>query len=374
MQKQRTVTMLQLSMSLGTTIIGVGVLAFPRITVEYVGTGAPITTMAAVALMLAGGLILAYLGAQHPDETLFEYADTLVGKWVGGIILVAIVAYFIELGALAAREFGEVVVTSVLQRTPLEVTTLVMLAIAATAARNSVAVFTRILTFYMPLVYFPTLVVVALTLKSADITHIMPVFGFMYETTWTKVANATLVVAALFQNYLIIGLLIPYMYRPKQAWKSALIGIGSAGAIYVVVIYSTLAVFGVEEMKNLLWPTLELAKTAALPLLFLERMDPIFLAVWVTAVFTAILASYFVAVKGLAHLFRFHDHRVFALIAIPIIYMLAMQSPNIVELYKVVKIVGISGLILTIGYPFVLFLLHFLHKPRKGRKKVVGSS
>jgi spore germination protein len=372
--KQRTVTMLQFSMSLGTTIIGVGVLAFPRITVEYASTGAPLCTIAAVVLMMLCGLVLAYLGSNYPDQTLFEYADTLIGKWIGGIILACIIGYFMELAALAAREFGEVVVTSVLKRTPLEVTTLIMLILAATAARNSVSVFTRILTFYMPLVYFPALIVVALTLKSAEIIRVMPMFGFFHESTPMQAVQATLVVAALFQNYIIIGLLIPYMYRPKEAWKSALIGIGVAGFNYTLLIYATLAVFGTEEIKNLLWPTLELAKTAALPLLFLERMDPIFLAVWVTAVFTAILASYYVSMKGLAHMFRFENHRVFSLAGVPIVYLLAMQPPNIVVLYRIVKIVGISGLSLTIGYPFVLLLLHSFHKLRKKRKDAVRTA
>lgn len=372
--KQRTVTMLQFAMSLGTTIIGVGILAFPRITVGLVGTGAPLATISAVLLMVLCGLGLAYLGSKYPNDTMFEYADRLLGKWVARALLIGIILYFMELAALAAREFGEVVVTSVLQRTPLEVTTLIMIFLAATAARTSVAVFTRILTFYMPLVYFPVVIIVALTLKSAETIHIFPIFGFYRETSVNQMVEAVLVVAALFQNYIIIGLLIPYMYRPNQAWKSAIIGIGAAGVIYIIIIYSTLAVFGVEEIKKLLWPTLELAKTAAFPLLFLERMDPIFLAVWVTAVFTAILASYFVMVKGLAHLFGFENHRVFVLLAIPLIYMLSIQPANIFIVYTTVKQVGISGLVLTIGYPLILLVLHAFRRVKRKPKNAVKAS
>src|SRR5579875_1585407 len=108
MEKPKSVTSVQLMMSIGTAIIGVGILAFPRITVEYVKTSAPIATLAGMVLMMCGGFILAYLGNCYREQTIFEYADQLIGIWIGKLFLIAIGAYFLELTALAAREFGEV--------------------------------------------------------------------------------------------------------------------------------------------------------------------------------------------------------------------------------------------------------------------------
>lgn len=362
--KQRTITVLQCAMTVGTTLIGVGVLAFPRITVEYTRTGAPLATVGGVLLIILLGLVLVALGNQHPDKNVFQYAGLIVGKWIGSMFTLLLTLYFLELSALAAREFGEVVVTSVLQRTPLEMTILTMLLLAATAARNNVTVFSRILTFYMPLVYFPALVIVMLTLKSAKMTNIMPLFALFTHTNPHQAIFAVLFVASLFQNYFVLGLLIPHMYRPKDAWKSVLIGVGAAGSVYVIVVYSVIAVFGIEEIKNILWPTLDLAKTAALPLLFVERMDPIFLAVWVTAVFSAILSSYYISMKGLQHLFGFQNHRVFTIMMIPVVYLAAMRSANLVELYSLVKTVGVVGLIVTGGYPALLWIVQFFRRSR----------
>lgn len=373
-QKSRTITVLQCAMSVGTTVIGVGVLAFPRITVDYTSTGAPLVTIAGVLIIALFGAVLAIVGSKHADKNVFEYADVVVGRWIGSVFTVAITLYFMELSALAAREFGEVVVTSVLQRTPVEITILIMLVLAATAARNNVTVVSRILTFYMPLVYFPALIIVLLTLKSAKYTNILPVFAVFGQTSISHVFTAALVVASLFQNYFVLGLLVPHMYRPRDAWKGAVFGILAAGAVYVIVVYAVIAVFGTGEIKSLIWPTLELAKTAALPLLFVERMDPIFLAVWVTAVFSAILASYYVAMKGMQHLFGFQNQRVFTIMILPVVYMMAMQSPNIVKLYATVQTVGLAGLVLTGGYPLLLMVVHFLRNPRAKQKGARGAA
>lgn len=375
MIKPKSVTSLELTMSMATCIIGVGILAFPRLTVDLAGTGAPITTMIAVCIVIIGDLMLAYLGNQYPEQTLFEYADDVIGKWLGGIVLLVIGSYFMELGALAAREFGEVVVTSVLPRTPIPVTVWVMLILAAIASRNDIAKFVRILTFYMPLVYFPALVIVALSLKSARMVNIMPVFAAFTGVPFKHIILSVCVVTALFQTGWVLGLIVPFMYKPKRAWFNATLANVIAGALYVIIIYSTLAVFGTEEIKNLLWPTLELAKTAALPSFFIERLDPVFLAVWVTAVFCAIVSSYYLSIQAFSHLFRLRDHRVFTLTALPVMGLLSAQPANIEQLYTVVKYVGVSGLPLTFGYPLILIVVHLIrgrsNKPSRGK---VGAS
>ncbi|WAH38733.1 GerAB/ArcD/ProY family transporter [Alicyclobacillus dauci] len=358
MQKPKSVTAVQLTMSIGTSIIGVGILAFPRITVEYVRTGAPFAAAFAMLLMMCGGIVVAYLGKQYPNQTIFEYADGLVGKWLGKLMTVVIGCYFLELAALASREFGEVVVTSVLQRTPISVTVFVMILLATIACRSDVAVFSRILTFYMPFVYFPALIIVVLSLKSAQLTNLMPILGLFHGQPLSNITESIMVVASLFTNYLIVGLLVPFMYRPGKAIKSTLVGMGIAGMLYIILMFATLSVFGIEEMNNLLWPTLELAKTAALPTFFVERLDPVFLAVWVTAVFSAIFAAYYLAIQAFGHLFELKSHRSLSLLAMPVILALAKQPADIVMLYQVVQQVGIIGLCLTLGYPLILLIVH----------------
>jgi spore germination protein len=369
--KPKTVTMMQFAMNLATSIFGVGILAVPRFTVDYAQTGAPLATLLAVMSMMGFGLILAYLGSKYPEMTLFEYSDKILGKWPSVLVEVVLVVYFAELAALAAREFGEVVVTSVLQRTPVEITILVMLTLAVVAARNDAAIFSRILTFYMPFVYIPALVVVALTLRSAKATNLLPLINIFHETSPAHFIYAAVIVAALFQNYFITGLLTPFMYQVKDAWKGILIGMGITGVVYLTLIVSTTAVFGTEEMKNLLWPTLELAKTAALPLFLLERIDPIFIAVWVTAVFTAIFASFYMSIQGLAHILGFQDHKVLTLPAMPCVFLMAMQPSNVVTLYQTMQTILVGGLFLTTGYPMVLLLGHWLRSAGKNQRKKV---
>lgn len=359
MLKPRSIPAFQVAAGLGSSIIGVGLLSFPRIVVEYTNIAAPITTLIAIILMTLAALIVAYLGTKYPEETIFAYSDRLIGKWMSGFLTILLSFYFLVLAGITAREFGEVVVTSVLQKTPILVTVLVMLILAALASRYDVVVFSRILTFYMPFVYLPALIIVVMSLKNAEVGNLRPVFAGVGEAHWSDLLMSTLTVAGLFQNFLAIGLEIPFMCRPSQAIKSTLIGMGTAGILYLILIYATLSVFGIEEMKKLLWPTLELTKTAAVPTFYIERLDPVFIAVWVTAVFCTILASYYIAIQGIGHVFRFHDHRILSWPVLPVILLIAKIPGNIYRMYEVVRLVGRYGLALTLGFPLVLFFAHF---------------
>ena len=131
-----------------------------------------------------------------------------------------------------------------------------------------------------------------------------------------------------------------------------------------MIVAATVGVFGAEETKLLLWPTLELAKTTSLPGNILERLDAAFLAVWVTAVFTTLYSSYFLTIHSMSKLFRLRDHKMFSLFLLPFIFLLAMQPQNIIQLYVIIENVGRIGLWITIAYPFALLVIAWLRKKK----------
>ncbi|WP_373230558.1 GerAB/ArcD/ProY family transporter [Cohnella sp.] len=69
----------------------------------------------------------------------------------------------------------------------------------------------------------------------------------------------------------------------------------------------------------MLWFTLELAKTISLPANILERLDAVFLAVWVTAVFTTFLSSYYLTIHYMNQYFNLRNHKIFSGIILPFI-------------------------------------------------------
>ncbi|MCZ8513020.1 endospore germination permease [Paenibacillus filicis] len=358
MEYPRQITAIQAAAILISTIIGVGVLPLPLFAVQSANTGAPMLTLLAVHVAYIGLWLITKLGIRFPDQSIIGYSRTIIGKgpaWIGNIL---IVTFFAVLTSLAAREFGEVVITSVLKKTPLEVTVLAMLLLATLSTRNDITTFTYIHHFYLPLIVFPAVLIVALSLKNAQVVYLLPLWG----NNPPDLLHGTLVVASLFQGTFIYTMVIPAMRRPRRAMIASIWGMLIAGGLYISIVVAVVGVFGSEETENLLWPTLELAKTTTLPGNILERLDAAFLAVWVTAVFTTLFSTYYFTVHAMSKMIGLKDHKLFSVFVLPFLFAAAMVPQNVMHMYEIITIVGRFGLVLTIGYPLLLLIVAMIRK------------
>jgi spore germination protein len=363
MEFPRQITYIQTIAILISTVIGVGVLPLTLFAVQAADTGAPLVTILALILAIVGVSILSILGIRHPKKTIIEYSEDIIGKWLGKSFSVIIVLYFAVITALASREFGEVVITAVLRQTPLEVTVLVMLILAGVCTRNDLITFAYIQSFYLPFIVAPAVIIVVFSLKNANALYLQPVLGNEPSGMLTGI----LTVAALFQGFFIMTMVIPQMKDPKQSLKACILGLIFSGGLYLMIVIATVAVFGPEEIEKLIWPALELARTTSLPGNILQRLDVVFLTVWVTAVFTTLLSSYTFTIHSMRQLFRLKDHKMFSLFILPFVFVLAMIPQNTLHLYEVIQVVGRFGLLLTMGYPLLLLTIDVLRRKR-GKK------
>ncbi len=368
MEYPRQITVIQATAVLVSTIIGVGVLPLPLFAVRGMDTGAPLLTLAAILFTSLGLWLITKLGMRFPNQTIIQYSEDIIGKYLAWIGSVVIIGFMTLVTSLAAREFGEVVVTAILKRTPLEVTVIVMLLLAVLATRNDITTFAYIHHFYLPIIVFPALLIVIFSLKNAEVLNLQPIWGNEHS----GMLRGFFTVSALFQGFFVLTMVIPAMRRPDQAMKASFWGMFIAGGLYLLIVIAAVGAFGAEEIKLLLWPTLELAKTTSLPANILERLDAAFLAVWVIAVFSTLLSSYYLTVHSMSKLFRLRDHKLFSLFVLPFVFVMAMLPENVLQMYEIIEIVGRNGLCITIAYPCVLLAVAIIRK--KGGKRHGGSN
>lgn len=358
MDNPRQITAIQAATVLISTIIGVGVLPLPLFAARGAGPGAPLLTACSVLVAYIGLYFVTKLGQRFPNETIIQYGGALIGKWPARIGALLIILFFGELTALTSREFGEVVVTSVLKKTPLDVTVTVMLLLAALSTRTSITTFVYIHQFYVPLVLFPALIIIALSLKNANMLYLMPVWGQHGQNVLRELGTIT----SLFNGAFIMTMIIPAMRNPPRAVRASVWGMGVAGGVYFLIVTATIAVFGPEETRLLLWPTLELAKVTSLPANILERLDAAFLAIWVTAVFTTLFSTYYFTIHSVSQLLGLKDHKLFSMMLLPYVFTLAMLPRNVIDMYYTISYVGRIGLVLTTVYPLLLLIVAIIRK------------
>ncbi len=176
LREETTLSGIEMAAILISTVIGVAILPFPLFAVRGAGTGAGMLTLMAIGITLIGLLSVIALGLRFPGQSIIQYGAQIIGRPAAAMLNALLIVFYIVLTASAAREFGTVVVTSVLKQTPIEATVIIMLLIAAISARKDLRTFANIHLFYTPIILMPVLLIVCLSFQNAEPLYLLPIF------------------------------------------------------------------------------------------------------------------------------------------------------------------------------------------------------
>ncbi|MBX6395696.1 MAG: endospore germination permease [Alicyclobacillaceae bacterium] len=365
MAVQRQITTFQATAVLVSTAIGVGMLSLPHFVAEQADTSAPIATFLGAVFALLALWLNTLVGLRFPSMSIVRYSEEVLGRWVGRAAAAVLSLTFVVLTALGAREFGEIVTTFMLHRTPGEVIVTFMLLMAAVSTRHDLTTFVYIHFFYVPFILIPAWITLGIALPYGDPLQVMPV----WNGDWAGIGKGTLHAAALFQGAFVMTILIPSMRRPQAAWLVGLAGMFLVGALMVMVVVVSLTILGAAETKQFFWPTLEVIRSIVLPGEILERIDILMVIVWVVAVFTTLFSSYYLSVFTFGEMMKLRDHRPFSFFLLPILVTVALVPQDVHSLYRSIQGVGYFIDAASVGYPVLLLVLAWIRGKGGGARR-----
>jgi len=367
-----TMTVRQSSWLIASTIIGVGVLTLPRSSVHYARESGWLSTILGAMLSMLAMYIITSLAKRFPYQSIVEYARQILGNskhpavgWILSLpVLLPYYVYWVISTAIVARIFGEVVVTTVLIRTPLEVIIISMLLVAFVFTLHDVQVLARVNEILLVIIVIPILGIALSSYQSANLENLFP----MFRVSWFNFMKGVASSATSFLGFEIMLMFLAYTAATQKIMKASMWGIAIPGIVYALIVIAGTAVFGVDELELLAWPTLELVKTTQVPGLILERVESAFLGVWVAAVFTSVGNTYYAGSLLLRQMFHLKGHRLIALFHLPLFYWLAMYPPSTTKLFEYSDYLGYFGSTVAFTIPGILLLLAIIRKKGSGGK------
>ncbi|MEF2966966.1 endospore germination permease [Paenibacillus sp. M1] len=359
MSRKQTILTIQAATVIASSTFGVSVLSFPNAMARSAGTGAPLMTVAGILLALLGFWPLASLGRKFKGQTIFEYGQVLIGKWAAAGIHVLLLLFFTVSSALYIREFGNVLSIVVFRKTPIEVSMILILLTVAFSCRRDVVKFSYIHIFYFPFMFLPFLLLMLLSVSRIDILNLLPMMG---NHPMNPIGFAQSL--SLYLGTFVITVLIPHMSNPEASMKSVIYGIIASGALYLLMILSSLGIYGVQETKKLIYPTLELSRSISLGGV-LERFDVLFIVVWFVTVYTTIYTSYYLASYTLSKLLNFSDLRVSSSFLFPFLLAISLIPRSVFQSGDIARSTEFVGIVLAILYPLLLKIISLFHRRRE---------
>lgn len=344
----------ELCISISSMVIGVGILTLPRTIasdIEASDGWINIVTGGVMAMIFAW--LLAKLATRFPRMTFFEYTSNIVTRPVSYVLTLLMSIYFLLFVSYEICSVGIIAKQYLFKVTPVEVITFVFLLVLIYATSGSSIGIIRLNVLFFPIVFFIVIFVLIFTIRLIEKENLQPVFISEMSSILTGIKQSVF----SFLGFEIILFYTTLMKRPQDAPKAALIGLAIPIILYTVIYLFTIGVFSSFGTKNLVFPTIELAKEVELPGAFLERVDSIFFTVWIMTIFNTASMAYDFSVMLIR--FMFPQVKKITLISVLafISYVLSMLPQDFNQLSSFGEFISITSAVVGLLLPTILLLI-----------------
>ncbi len=311
-------------------IVETGLLVAPRVLAEEAGASAWLSVIISFFPAMAAAFLMVRLSQLFPGEEFTAYSRKIIGKWGGVALSLFFASYWIINNGRIVRSFADIIKTTLLFRTPLEIIMLSFLIVAAYLARGGIKAIARFCVIAFIISIPIGIILVLTTYQNWDFSNLLPIM----EKGWPKVILAGLLVIGQSEGLESILFLLPFVKKPQKSLSYSLAGVVFASSLLFLVVLATLLNFGVTETVRLTIPGISLIQSAELPGRFLERLGSLYITIWILIVFPTVVAFLYLPSIVLAQTFKLPEPRPFVLLLIPLVYLIAIIPPNLITVFR----------------------------------------
>ncbi|MDO9573881.1 MAG: GerAB/ArcD/ProY family transporter, partial [Candidatus Contubernalis sp.] len=143
MLEEGKISIRQATLLMVTTVLATAILFLPAISTRQALQDAWISTIIATTNGVLIALLVVTLMRRFPAQTLIQYSEDIMGKFIGKIIGLGYIWFFLSTNAIIVREFGDFMVAAFMPRTPLLVFNAMIVILAIMAVKSGLEPLSR---------------------------------------------------------------------------------------------------------------------------------------------------------------------------------------------------------------------------------------
>ncbi|GAX91388.1 GerAB/ArcD/ProY family transporter [Effusibacillus lacus] len=363
------ISSLQMAILMYPTILATAILLVPAITARHAERDMWLSPIWASLIGFLTVYIAYRLNRIYPKETIIEYGEHILGRISGKAIGLVFLFFYLHTSGIILREYGEFINGKFLLRTPMIVTIGSMMLVTAFAVRSGVEVLGRISQIFVPINILLLVLLNLLLFPELKTKHMLPV---MEKGIMPSVMGAV-TPQSWFSEFFLASFLYPFLTDREKGMKWGMISVLAVMLTMVVTNIFTLLLFG-EITASLTFPVMESSRYISIAD-FLEHIEAVVMAIWVTGTFLKISVFYYALSLGTAQWLNLSDYRP---VVLPLGFLLVVFSiwsaPNLSELSHFLG-TSCSFYLSSVqtGIPVFLLLIATLRKGKRsgmeGRKR-----
>lgn len=347
------------------TIVITGHLLFIPVIINHAGRDSWLSLLTALIPALFIGYIISRLAELFPGQSIIEYSQVVLGKWLGRAVGFLFIFYFFHNATLSIRGFGEFYTSAITPRTPILVYFGALVITAVYAVKNGLEVMARTNQIFLVMMIPVGLLATLLTQKDKDYGNLLPILEYGIE----PMLMGTFAISSLFCSFVVIGMLFPFVAKGKPLKRPSLIVMVILIVMFLGPVKGPIAIFGAERASGLTFPTFQILRDMKVG--ELQRLDLLGIMLWSLGAFSNISVFLYATTLGLAHWLKMEDHRILAIPVGSLMVVVALvNSDNYVEIYRFFKdTYPYYSIFIGFVLPLMLLLLAKIRNRRKIPRK-----
>jgi spore germination protein KB len=265
-----------------------------------------------VALGTVGGLFIFFVYTSlfrlFPNLSLISYMKEILGKWIAWPLGLLYSIFFIYGAARDVRDGGDLLVSAILDQTPVIVINAIMVMSVAYVLNKGMEVLARMSLIFMAILLMLGVVSILFLLFSGliELDRLLPVLG----SGWMPVIKTTLNQTIPFPHFEVVcfTMLLPYLNQQKIGIRAGFAAVLISGTILTFTTILNIAVLSTEIAGRATFPLLQTISLINIGE-FIQRLDVIVVLTLIIGVFFKVAIFFYVGVMAAANLFQVQDHR-----------------------------------------------------------------
>lgn len=360
LERRDTMSSVHLSVVLVGVGVGVQMVTLAGDIVDAAGQSAWISLLLGGILYGSAAYGMVILGQAYPEDSFVEYIPKLLGPWIGLAVAWYLLLLLVLEYCVLLRNFTNIIAFSMFDRTPLDVISMVMLALSCYGAMQRWGSILRI-TQYFTISAIPAIVIIwSANILNFNIENLMP----FWPEDLLAVGRGALQSWSFYSGYEIILVILPFV-RPASPGLLRAVGIAFAtmAVLYILGMVMVISVLSVGSIKQVAYPMFAAVRGIAIPGTFVERLENYLLIAWIPTVFDTVMIVLYNAAQIMMKLVPLTDHRPTVLAIAPFLFMGVALLDRREELEAANKILTWLGVGFSLAIiPSCLFLLWLRRK------------
>ncbi len=265
----------------------------------------------AIIIGMVGGIFIfcmySYLYNHFPHLLLTGYVRIIFGKYIGTVVGILYILFFIYGAARDLRDGVELLVLSY-NVTPISVISIILMMVISYALYKGIEVLSRSGEIFFIFILFTGILGIIFLLLSnvVNIDKVLPVLENGWKPIFTAVYEQTVMFP--FGEMICFTMILPYLNNPKLGFKTGTTAIFLSGVIISFVVFLEISVLGVTMVKQSVFPYLSMVQHIYVGD-FIQRLDAFGVTSLIINDFFKVTIFSYVALIGTVDLFRIQKNK-----------------------------------------------------------------